>query len=194
MFVSSFRVAHGVCPPAEFIPDKCRTCCCLSSDNVEFFHLNAPSVPCGSTESATYKVILKNYYNPTCHPNYIVPPGLETGQLLYFTRPSVSAHRPVQVLDRCFVDRDILFFVQNIELLAKVIIDTTENVTRGGTPHFLPDASTIVAYRFKRRVIYFTATPSTSYASVVSKLVRCALDDQGVQIVYFLSAHTATKC
>lgn len=165
-------IAHGMCPPAEFIPDKCRTCCCLSSDNVELFHPNAPSISCRSTEPATYKVALINHYRPTCHPDYIVPPGLETGQLPYFTRPTVSVHRPVQVLDRCSVDRNILFFVRNIELMAQEIIQVTENATRGGTPHILPDASTIVGYRFKRRVAYFTATPSTFHASVVSKLVR----------------------
>lgn len=166
--------AHNVCPPSDYIPEKCRTCCCESSDNVHFFHPEEPPVRCGTAEAARYKVSLINHYHSECHPDYVVPPGLEENQIPYFTRPIVATHRPRRVMDTCNVARNILRVVKDIDHMPAKIIGDIINATQDVLPHIyaLPSPETVLRYRRKKQVMFFSATPSNSYATIVSKLVR----------------------
>lgn len=170
-----YSTARMVCPPSDKIPDKCRTCCCRSSDNVHFLHPDESPAPCEASETATYKLTLKSDYNPECHPDYVVPPGLEEGQFPYFTRPIVTTNRARRVMTTCNVAANILRFVENIDHTPAQLINEIINVTHNvplAHRYALPSPESVLSYRLRRRVMFFSATPSTAYATVVSKLVR----------------------
>ena len=48
---------------------ECHTCCCKSSDNVEFYNHNAPEPEC-TAPPALYEIDFVFTWNETCHPDY----------------------------------------------------------------------------------------------------------------------------
>ena len=56
------------CPRSDPI-EECRTCCCESSDNVEFYDPDATEPEC-TASPATYKMSFIFTWSPTCHPDY----------------------------------------------------------------------------------------------------------------------------
>ena len=49
--------------------DACPTCCCESSEDVEFYNPDAPEPEC-TADATTYEVKFVATWSPTCHPDY----------------------------------------------------------------------------------------------------------------------------
>ena len=172
---NQLSTAHGVCPPSEYIPKKCRTCCCLPSDNVEFYHPDGPNTVCGASESATYKVSLISQYSSTCHPDFPVPADFGTP---FFTGLLITSHGAVTGYDKCLnhIGDGLLHYLKYID-------SNTEEVLEGATTAatyalaeniyydiYITDASRILGNR-KRKTGYINVNPNNSYSTVESKLV-----------------------
>jgi len=116
-----------------------------------------------------YKVSLISHFHPECHPYYDVPPD----QFPYFTRPIVVTHPPGRVMTTCNMMNDVILrVVKYIDHMPAEIIGNLFNITRNVPRLYaIPSADTVLSYRRKKRVMFFSATPSNSYASLVSKLV-----------------------
>ena len=84
-----------MCPPIEHQPERCRTCCCQSSDNVEF--LDSDFV-CNEDEDVHYKVAFKYNLNSRCHPEYFSNSVNETP---YFSGLAISSLGYREIFDRC---------------------------------------------------------------------------------------------
>ena len=66
----------------------------------------------------------------------------------------------------------ILRVVKYIDHMPAEIIGNLFNIARNVPRLYaIPSADTVLSYRPKKRAIFFSATPSTSYATLVSKLV-----------------------
>ena len=168
---NQLSTAHGVCPPSEYIPEKCRTCCCLSSESVEFYHPDGPNTACGASESATYKVSLMSRYSSTCHPGFPVPADFGTP---FFTGLLIFAHGAGRAHDKCLNIPDwLLRYFEYID-------SNTEAALEEASAHaqhrfiynaYITDASRVLDTR-KRKTGYINVDPDNSYITVESKLVR----------------------
>ena len=56
------------CPRSDPI-EECPTCCCTSTDNVEFYDPDATEPEC-TAPPATYEMRFVFWWSPTCHPDY----------------------------------------------------------------------------------------------------------------------------
>ena len=166
-----YILGRDVCPPVDDQPYNCRTCCCKSSENVDFFHPGAANqTVCGATESAKYKVSLVPTMNQICHPNY--PGGVDS---LYFSDLLVTSHHPFQLLDTCGgVARGSNVFdylVRTEEVLTFIIDHLRERVIEGDIGDFYLSPDTLERGRRKRRVAIIEVLPRISYVTLISKLV-----------------------
>ena len=83
MQVVLFSSVPDECPDGGAI-EECSTCCCESSNNVEFYDPDAPEPVC-TAPNATYEVTFQFSWSAVCHPDYYFPGSL-------FTFPSVVSH------------------------------------------------------------------------------------------------------
>ena len=65
--MSTFTVPDQ-CPRSDPI-EECPTCCCESTDNVEFYDPDATEPEC-TAPPATYEMRFVFWWSPTCHPDY----------------------------------------------------------------------------------------------------------------------------
>lgn len=169
---NKLSTACGVCPPSEYIPRKCRTCCCLSSENVEFYHPDGPNTVCGASEPATYKVSLISKYSSTCHPDFPVPADFGTP---YFTGLLISSHGAGTAYDKClnnFPD-GLLHYLQYIDSNTEEVLEAATMQAADSVFYdmYITDASRVLDTR-KRKTGYINVNPDNSYITVESKLVR----------------------
>ena len=89
------------CPPGGGI-DSCSTCCCESSENIEFYDPDASQEPaCTAPSPALYDVKFSYAWSQECHPDYYF-----TGQA--FTNPVAVSHTPrYRMWDACMDDPSI---------------------------------------------------------------------------------------
>ena len=82
--------------PGGISSDACPTCCCESSDNVEFYDPDAASEPeCTTSSPAIYNIAFSYTWNSQCHPDYNFP-------LQVFTPPVAVSHTPqYRMWDAC---------------------------------------------------------------------------------------------
>lgn len=157
-----------MCPSSEHIPRKCRTCCCLSSDNVEFSHPDGPNRVCAAREIAAYKVSLISDYNPTCHPNFPVPADFGTP---YFSGLAISSHtQNGRAYDKCvIVARGVYGFVNNQENARPTL---QAQVAQGILYNYYLGNNVFIRRKGRRRVGYIRTSPDAPSVTVTSKLVR----------------------
>ena len=73
----------------------CRTCCCRSSQNAEFYNPGGQNTQCTAPGTVQYRVSLKSHWRRDCHPDYF-PRNAEFSPLI------AAAHDPsYEVWNRC---------------------------------------------------------------------------------------------
>lgn len=168
-----------MCPPSEHHPRNCRTCCCKSSDNVEFHHPGngVNESVCGATENAVYKVSLVPSINGVCHPDYPFVGGREAS---YFSGLLIMSHIPFRVYDKCLKDTlpDIFNFISKTEdtlrLFRRILI---REVEEGHVYNFhLSTQNMLKRITNKRRSGRVRVSPTNSHVSFLSKLVSILYD------------------
>ena len=76
---------------------ECPTCCCASSEDVEFYDPNAPEPEC-TAEPALYEVRFVATWSPTCHPDYYFDNSI-------WSPPTGASHNPeYKMWDACMDD------------------------------------------------------------------------------------------
>ena len=122
-----FHTARDVCPAVADQPEDCRTCCCKSSDNVDFFHPGGNTrTECRAYESAEYKASLIPTINPICHPDFSFEGGVDDSR---FSGLLLLSHRADRFIDKCSTDIELNGIYQ--------FIVNTETVLRGRKWHSL---------------------------------------------------------
>ena len=160
-----------MCPAGEYIPEKCRSCCCVSSENVEFYDpSHTPS--CEATGKATYKVSLKPRISPRyCHSNL-------TASDPYFSGLAITAHsKSLRDHDKCLntqYPEGLLPFLRNFQNVALTRGVLEKDKRLGIINNFFVDSNLMSRHprRKGRRSGFISITPSVSAVTVVSKLVR----------------------
>ena len=186
-YVFPFHTARDVCPPAADQPEKCRTCCCKSSDNVEFLHPYGNTyTECGAYDDAVYKASLIPTISPTCHPDYPFVGGVDAAR---FSGLLLFSHYGYRVLDKCSTDieKNLLFqFIVNPGAILPMADQLIEDAIEDGRikdiflhdddyddddDDDMDDDEWASKAETKRRVGYINVCPSASYITLVSKLV-----------------------
>ena len=73
----------------------CRTCCCRSSQNAEFYSPGGQNTQCTAPGTVQYRVSLKSHWRRDCHPDYF-PRDAEFSPLI------AAAHDPsYELWNRC---------------------------------------------------------------------------------------------
>ena len=159
---------QGVCPPDR--PDGCRTCCCKSSDNAEFYDPDSGVLTeCGATENAQYKVSLLPRLKPSCHPDFSVP---EDSDYPYFSGLLVTAHRAVKLLDKCQITgSNVLVYILNQETIVAGIQALLEREVEEGIIHDAFVARNVLEKARGRRSGHIEVSPESSHVTILSKLV-----------------------
>ena len=163
-----------MCPPIADQPEGCRTCCCKSSDNVDFFHPEAASqTECGATDDAEYKVSLIPTVSDICHPDLPFPGNSEFSDLL------IASHAIYQVFTRAITERDDLYpYILYQEQALPFVEVALEQEVRNGVVHdyFLPDVAGDQV-EMKRRVGEIEVTPYARSLILISTVVsvKCIL-------------------
>jgi hypothetical protein len=94
--------SRDVCPLAADQPEDCRTCCCKSSDNVEFLHPYGNTyTECGAYDRAEYKASLIPSVSSICQPNYPFEGGVDSFR---FSGLVLLSHFEHRILDKCSID------------------------------------------------------------------------------------------
>ena len=84
------------CPREDPIA-KCPTCCCESSENVEFYNPDAAEPECTASE-AVYEIKFTFTWSSTCHPDYYCPDAA-------WTEPFAVSHNTVyRMWEACMDD------------------------------------------------------------------------------------------
>ena len=98
--VQLMYLAPEKCPRDDSI-EVCPTCCCESSDNVEFYNPNLPEPKCKASLPALYKVTFVFTWNSICHPDFNFPHQV-------FTPPSMASHNTkYRMWDACMDNTSI---------------------------------------------------------------------------------------
>ena len=172
-----------MCPASEHIPKKCRSCCCVSSKNVEFYEPNhTPS--CEATGVATYKVSLK----PRISRRYCQPNLMENNP--YFSGLVVGAHtKYVRDHDKClnteFAD-DLFPFLNNFRNVTFTRRILERQIREGLISSFFQDSNLMSRHprRKGRRSGFISITSNVSAVSVFSKMVRLCTSTYICNILY----------
>ena len=185
-YVFPFHTARDVCPPAADLPENCRTCCCKSSDNVEFVHPYGNTyTECGAYDDAEYKASLIPSITPVCHPSYPFEGGVDSARFSGLVLLSHYGYRPI---DKCSIEIEMnhLFgYIVNTEATLEIAEQLIQAALENGDIHdvFLDDDDyndddddmddddEYPVAETKRRVGYIAVTPHESYVTLVSKLV-----------------------
>ena len=97
---STMYLAPDMCPRDDPI-EACPTCCCESSDNVEFYNPNLPEPECKTLFPALYEVTFVFRWNTVCHPDFNFPSQV-------FTPPSMVSHNTeYRMWDACMDNTSI---------------------------------------------------------------------------------------
>lgn len=163
----------NICPPSEHFPTNCRTCCCKSSDSVEFHHPNngVTESVCGASENAEYKVSLIPSISDICHPNYPFVGGTESS---YFSGLSIMSHAPYPVFDKCLKNTRSQIFdvISNTENKLMEFRDLLAHELEDGHIYSYHMATNILEkVQKKRRSGRINVSPTNSHVSFFSKLV-----------------------
>ena len=169
LICTSYHNTEGdVCPAAEYQPKDCRTCCCKSSDNVNFYHPGAAYQPeCGARDDADYKVSLIPSISSTCQPDlYPFIGEADFSELFLVSHPSFQA------FDKLLL-RDSLQYHFNESALAalEALLDYEfhEGLIHAyrlpTEPYECPEKD------MKRRTGVINLAPYASYLTVISTLV-----------------------
>ena len=173
---------YNIIVPAECPSDpieECSTCCCASSNNVEFFNSDAPEPEC-TAPPALYDITVVYTWSEACHPDYYfddsqwIPPVIGI------------SHMPViRVWDACMnnLSEGVLTFAQtgDIRLLAMeastlgVAGDRLDGIL-GSTISQASDSSTdkFVIDKFNQYVsVISRQVPSPDYIVGVADLRLC---------------------
>ena len=156
-----------MCPPAQYQPKNCRTCCCKSSDNVDFYHPETAYQPeCGATDNAEYKISVIPTISPLCHYDVDFP---ISGGLAYFTDPKMTSHHGEQHYTK-IVDAEFLNFTDAYNVWLEFHFES--EVEQGIIHDFsVPCVGLDCPEDSKRSVGYLDLSPYSRYISMISKLV-----------------------
>ena len=148
------------CPESGAIAE-CPTCCCASSDNIEFYDPDAPEPEC-TAEPAIYEVRFVATWSPTCNPDYYFDDAK-------WSPPTGASHNPeYRMWDACMDDASpgVALVSQTggtsvinmeYEAAGDKIYDTTEG-------QLIPDGSGTSSS-------YLTVDKDHQWVSVISMLV-----------------------
>lgn len=174
-FLFSFYTADRVCPPSEHHPRNCRTCCCKSSDNVEFHHPGngANESVCGATENAAYKISLVPSFSDVCHPDYPFVGGIKSS---YFSGLLIMSHDPYRFYDKCLKKAvpEVFNFISKTEDKLQLFREFLVLEREKGhvfTYHLSKNVLERVENKNERRTGWVRVNPIDSHVSFLSKLV-----------------------
>ena len=163
--------AQDVCPPAEYQPENCRTCCCKSSDNVDFYHPEAAYQPeCGATDNAEYKISLIPTISPLCHYDYPFTDGIDAA---YFSDLLVTSHGPFQGFDACLdvIFENIFNYLVRTEEVSMSIREFLASETSDGIIRdFILSTDVLEPGNMKRRSGFIDVSPTYPFLTLISKL------------------------
>ena len=160
-------IGVDVCPPVEDQPKNCRTCCCKSSNNVEFYHPEDPShTECGASENAMYKVSLIPTISTSCHPRYPFENGSNAA---YFSDILIGSHGPARLIDTCV--RDYSDNVLNYLLNTEEVLGSSENIFAEGFEDMYLSPEALERVRRRRRSALIEVSSTKSHITLISKLV-----------------------
>ena len=92
-----FSTVPEECPESGAIAE-CSTCCCASSDNVEFYDPDAPEPECTAELGALYEMRFIATWSPTCNPDYYFEDAK-------WSPPTGASHNPeYRMWDACMDD------------------------------------------------------------------------------------------
>ena len=185
------RTAGDVCPPAEHQPVNCRTCCCKSSDNVDFYHPEAAHQPeCAALNDAKYKVSLVPTISSRCHHNYPFTNGIDSA---YFSDLAVTSHGAVRLFDAC-VDEIIDNIFNYLTRTEEALLPTEELLAQETKDGILRDyifsTDALEPGNMKRRSGSIFVSPTHSFLTLMSKLVSiCSIELQlyGYTVIHCIS-------
>ena len=165
--------AQDVCPPLEYRPERCRTCCCKTSDNADFFHPEVASQPkCTATDVANYKVSLIPSISPVCHEDYPFVGGVDNA---YFSDLLITTHPGVQIYDSC---GDNIFpnparYIEMTEEILPIVRGALEQEVADGILHdYYLGSRVLEPAKRKRRSARVGVSPSMPFMTLISKLVN----------------------
>ena len=148
-------------------PENCRTCCCKSSENVEFFHPEAaPERECGASDDALYKVSLVPSISYVCHASY---PYVD---IAVFSDLFIVSHFGYFVFNKTVTeDTDIYTFIVDTDRVLPTLQDLLDYEIEHDLIHdyVLPDEEACEDRR--RRTGVINVTPYMRYMTLVSILV-----------------------
>ena len=162
-----------MCPPSEDRPRNCRTCCCKTSDNADFYHPDTAVQQCTATDVADYKVSLIPTISSACHSSYpFFGGGVKSS---YFSDLLLATHGPVQVFDSC---GDNIFerlrnYITSTEEQVEFTISTLDSeVEKNVLFSYYLRASVLERGNRNRRSARINISPSRPFLTLISKLVR----------------------
>ena len=179
-----------MCPPAADQPEDCRTCCCKSSDNVEFLHPYGNTyTECGAYDRAEYKASLIPSVSSICQPNYPFEGGVDSFR---FSGLVLLSHFEHRILDKCSIDIEMNSLFQLIVNSEETLAMSDEIIQRAIEAGDLynafvddddyddddDDDDECPEIEMKRRVGYIHVNPYMSYVTLVSKLVSKPVHQQ----------------
>ena len=189
--------------PADAPIQECSTCCCESSDNVEFYDPDAPEPEC-TAPPALYEMTFVTTWTEVCQPDYYF------GDDSQWASPIVTSHSPVYRLwDACMdmVTDDFSSDSQDEnsvelgrgELLNAILAGSAVDVVRDApiTQGNGTSTSVIVVDKFHQFVSAFSRqVPSLDYIVGVADLRLCNGDEwkESVKVCFELfSTATASE-
>ena len=166
------RAAQDVCPPLEYRPERCRTCCCKTSDNADFFHPEVASQPkCTATDVANYKVSLIPSISPVCHEDYPFVGGVNNA---YFSDLLFASHTPRHVFDSCGGEpvESVADYLMRTGEIYQETVDHLENlITNNSVFDYYVSTAVLEQAKTKRRSARIYFSPESSYLTLIVKLV-----------------------
>jgi hypothetical protein len=159
--------AGDVCPAVEHQPEDCRTCCCHSSPDVDFFHPNVASqTECGARDSAEYKVSLIPTISDICHPNLPFPGNSEFSDLI------LISHGGFQFFTRAVTDTDDFYYVivYREQSLGGLLVALEQELQDGTINDYFSPNTLTTDSDSKRMVGEIEVTPYHRYVSFTSTL------------------------
>ena len=176
--VSKYHTILVYIVPAECPSDpieECSTCCCTSSDNVEFFNPDAPELEC-TAPPAIYDITVVYTWSETCHPDYY----FDDSQWFYV---GISHLSLIRVWDACMnnLSEGVLTFSQTgdrskfvAELLPLGIAGERLDFFRGSAVSDDTSTDDFVLDKFQQYVsVISRQVPSPDYIVGVTDLRLC---------------------
>lgn len=164
-------IGIDVCPAVEDQPRNCRTCCCKSSNNVEFYHPeNPPQTVCNASENAQYKVSLIPTISASCHPHYPFEGGRNAA---YFSDILIASHLPLRLIDTCV--RNVSTNILNYLVDTEEALGSSEDLFAEGYDNVIHDhylsPETLERGNRRRRSGIIEVSSEMSHITLISKLV-----------------------